>query len=574
MRFDEARYLVRLSRKKDAQSSPEHHEVEVEADDRRGAHTLAAKKLGNHKYTTIHGSTNLDDDGESKRLERYRLFRSDKTPHETKRVAAFPNGIEREKPKPAPKVSRPPQPQSSSLAHTFANNVRRKAVQSTNEEVMDEESKVLRLKRSVDLTNQKRSALMKALMRSSRGRSDDDREEMERRDSHIARLRSQIRDRNALVRRQADRMAEEIEEDFLDEAVLGGEKYKGQANPNNGKKPVKTGPTARATRPSPSRSKSAAHTFINNIRDKAAMATNESLSESRSETHSFLKDHGWREHSKDSFHKPGGPTPNLPFDKAREHFKKHGYTDISNHTYSNGEDRWQFHGEGHHYSQARHSKVTRPVNGFEQDLMKKKRVEESTVKQFAKSMSKSKDEREDLVRAIASRDPDRVKRARERMRDRSSELRRVAAKVHEGGTMKSFRDFLDEARLGGEKYKGQANPNNGKKPISDHHGEFVKHGFSHAKTEHSNFFDEPPTTHFYKSDQSNPVNARARAHRALRGLGYKVIGDYSNHGTTGKPYRSYHFETPDRRHIYHTVVHQDGTLEHQSWVSGQRNRKG
>lgn len=75
-----------------------------------------------------------------------------------------------------------------------------------------------------------------------------------------------------------------------------------------------------------------------------------------------------------------------------------------------------------------------------------KSTNESTIKQLAKSLKKSHDDREAFVRALASKDPERVKRARKKMMDRNNELRRVSSRVHEGGAMKSFGEFITESR--------------------------------------------------------------------------------------------------------------------------------
>jgi hypothetical protein len=70
---------------------------------------------------------------------------------------------------------------------------------------------------------------------------------------------------------------------------------------------------------------------------------------------------------------------------------------------------------------------------------------ESQVMRFKKSMELAGAERENLVKAIGSRDPDRVASARKKMRDRSSQLRRAVSRVREDREVKSFREFVVES---------------------------------------------------------------------------------------------------------------------------------
>lgn len=136
--------------------------------------------------------------------------------------------------------------------------------------------------------------------------------------------------------------------------------------------------------------------------------------------------------------------------------------------------------------------------------------------------------------------------------------------------MKTLSEFLElsEAVLGGEKYRGKKNPNS--KPLDVHGGALTRVGFVHTKTTHSREFDEPPTTHHYEMSGTSPVNARARAHRALIGSGFKKAG---THGTT----TYYEKEAPDKSSISSVDVHhvKEGptSLKHHTWVFGQRNKE-
>jgi uncharacterized protein YhaN len=74
-----------------------------------------------------------------------------------------------------------------------------------------------------------------------------------------------------------------------------------------------------------------------------------------------------------------------------------------------------------------------------------KRVNESTVKQFQKSVQVANREREGYLKALASKDPERAQSARKKMRDRSAELRRLVSTVKEDDTMLTFKQYLDES---------------------------------------------------------------------------------------------------------------------------------